>query len=179
MGGSLAARTINAAALALAPWLAEVGWRVIHLAGQEEAAQAREVYQQAGVQAEVMGFCHDMPRVYAEADIVLGRAGASSCAELALAGLGSVLVPLPIAAEDHQTVNAQALAQRGAAVVVPQDSDDGSLSERLQKNFSYLAADPKRIHTMGAAALGLARPQAAAAAWQLIDTLIGRPGGKP
>ena len=64
----------------------------------------------------VLGFCRDMPRVYAEADVVLGRAGASSCAELALAGLAGMLVPLPTAAEDHQTVNAESLAQRGAAI---------------------------------------------------------------
>ena len=83
-------------------------------------------------------------------------------------------MPLPIAAEDHQTVNAQALARRGAAVVVPQVSEEGELSARLQEIFAQLAADRQRVEAMGACALGLARPQAAAAAWQLIEALIPR-----
>ena len=135
------------------------------MAGEQSAAQAREHWQQSGVDAEVVGFCHDMPRVYAAADVVVCRAGASSCAELALAGLGSILIPLPSAAEDHQTVNAQALVQRGAACLVPEPASATELAEALRHCWPNL----RRSH-------GVCRRWASRLVLWLSRTLLVRPG---
>ena len=177
MGGSLSAAMVNEAAYALGDEIADKlpkdSWRVIHLAGKDAVVEAERRWQQAGIDAEVFDFCHDMPRVYAEADVVLGRAGASSCAELALAGLASVLVPLPSAADDHQTVNAEALAQRGAAVLVPQPATADQLAMNLLPVFTDFTEHPTRLRAMGVRARALAKPHAAGAAWRLVAAVAG------
>src|SRR5947209_19493170 len=99
-----------------------------------------------------------MPLASAAADILVGRAGSSTIFEAAAAGLPSILVPSPNVTADHQTANAQAFANAGAAVLVP----DAELNpERLEREIDALVHDPERLETMGKAALGLARPDAA------------------
>ena len=95
--------------------------RIVHLAGTRNEDEVRALWdasglRAAGVEIEVVGFEHDMARRYAEADACISRAGASSCFELALAGLPAILVPLPGLARDHQTRNADMMVLRGAAV---------------------------------------------------------------
>jgi len=121
IGGSLGAQILNETvpqALALLPQ----GERpeVTHQAGEKNIAALRAGYAGAGVRAELVAFIDDMAARYADADVVLCRAGALTVAELACAGVASILVPLPHAVDDHQTGNAKFLSKRGAAILLPQ-----------------------------------------------------------
>ena len=121
VGGSLGARVLNQAvpsALALIP--AERRPRVLHQCGAGNVESVRRAYAEAGVDAEVVPFIDDMARRYAEADVVVCRAGAITVTELAVAGVASVLVPLVVSTTQHQRTNAEFLAARGAAMYLPQ-----------------------------------------------------------
>jgi UDP-N-acetylglucosamine--N-acetylmuramyl-(pentapeptide) pyrophosphoryl-undecaprenol N-acetylglucosamine transferase len=121
IGGSLGAQALNSTvpqALALLPPAQRP--RVTHQSGTRHLAEVEQNYRQAGVEATLLPFIDDMAAQYAEADLVICRAGASTIAELAAAGIASVLVPFPHAVDDHQTHNARFLSERGAAVLLPQ-----------------------------------------------------------
>jgi UDP-N-acetylglucosamine--N-acetylmuramyl-(pentapeptide) pyrophosphoryl-undecaprenol N-acetylglucosamine transferase len=121
VGGSLGAQVLNETvpqSLALIPEAQRPA--VMHQSGARHLERLRASYSAAGVTAETAAFIDDMAARYAEADLVICRAGALTVAELAAAGLGSILVPLPHAVDDHQTHNARFLAGAGAAVLVPQ-----------------------------------------------------------
>lgn len=121
LGGSQGARALNALvpqALALLPENARP--QVTHQVGERWLEEARAAYAQAGVDAQVLAFIDDMPRVYAQADWLIARSGALTVAEVATVGIGALFVPFPHAVDDHQTANAQTLADAGAAVVVRQ-----------------------------------------------------------
>lgn len=111
----------------------------------------------------------------AGADLAVCRAGATTLAELAAAGRPAVLVPYPSAADDHQRLNAEAVEDAGAAVVVLDRDLDGS---RLAATVAALAADPARRRAMGEAARKLARPDAAERIADVADALLegGAPG---
>jgi len=95
---------------------------VTHQAGAQHVESLRQAYSAAGLQAKTPAFIEDMAAAYAEADLVVCRAGATTVAEIAVAGVASILVPFPHAVDDHQTVNARFLADAGAAVLAPQAS---------------------------------------------------------
>ena len=121
LGGSQGARALNTLlpqALALLP--ADRRPVVTHQVGERWLDEARSAYAQAGVAAEVLPFIDDMPRVYAQADWLIARSGALTVAEVATVGIGALFVPFPHAVDDHQTANAQALVDAGAAQVVQQ-----------------------------------------------------------
>ena len=121
LGGSLGAQTLNETvpkALALLP--EEMRPDVTHQSGLKHLDALRLGYDAAGVRAETVAFIDDMAMRYGEADIVVCRAGALSVAELACAGVASILVPFPHAVDDHQTKNAEFLRARGAAILLPQ-----------------------------------------------------------
>jgi len=108
------------AALAKALALLEPRPAVVHQSGEKNYAALRAAYSAAGVQGELVPFIDDMARRYAEADLVICRAGAMTVAELSAGGVASVLVPYPHAVDDHQTANARFLAAQGAALLLPQ-----------------------------------------------------------
>jgi UDP-N-acetylglucosamine--N-acetylmuramyl-(pentapeptide) pyrophosphoryl-undecaprenol N-acetylglucosamine transferase len=110
-----------------------------------------------------------MPELYAATSIAVCRAGATTVAELAAAGVPSILVPLPGAPGDHQTRNAQALVDVGAAVLVPDAECTGA---RLAAVLEPLLADPARLETMAAAARTLARPHAAEDLAGLVEAAV-------
>ena len=121
VGGSLGAQALNEAvprALALLP--EEARPEVTHQAGAKHIETLRAAYAAAGVRAETLAFIDDMARRYAEADVVVCRAGALTVAELACAGVASILVPFPHAVDDHQTANTKFLSARDAAILLPQ-----------------------------------------------------------
>ncbi len=121
LGGSLGAQALNETvpqALALLPEAARP--EVTHQAGEKSIEALRAGYAAAGVSAEALAFIDDMARRYGEADVVICRAGALTVAELACAGVASILVPFPHAVDDHQTVNAKYLSACGAAILLPQ-----------------------------------------------------------
>lgn len=125
IGGSLGAQVLNEMvpkALALMPQ----GRRpaVTHQAGEKHIATLEQNYHASGIAATTLAFIRDMASAYAEADLVICRAGALTVAELSAAGVASVLVPFPHAVDDHQTTNARFLSDQGAAVLIPQSEFD-------------------------------------------------------
>jgi UDP-N-acetylglucosamine--N-acetylmuramyl-(pentapeptide) pyrophosphoryl-undecaprenol N-acetylglucosamine transferase len=157
VGGSLGAKALNEAlpqALALLPEDARP--RVLHQTGKQHFDAVRQLYKRAGVQADIRPFLDDMAGCYAEADLVICRAGALTIAELAAAGVASILVPFPFAVDDHQTHNARFLSERGAAVLQPQT---GLSAEGLAQQLRDLTRD--KLSAMAQQARALAKPEAA------------------
>jgi UDP-N-acetylglucosamine--N-acetylmuramyl-(pentapeptide) pyrophosphoryl-undecaprenol N-acetylglucosamine transferase len=159
-GGSQGAHAINAALFRCLPVLQREapGIHIIHQTGERDYNDALAAYERLGESAEVFKFIEDMPAAFAKADLVVCRSGASTVAEIAAAGKPAVFVPFPRAADDHQRVNAEALAKHGAAVVVEESKLEGVW---LAETISALLQDPQRLGTMGQAARGLAHPNAA------------------
>jgi len=179
-GGSLGARRINEGAAGLYDlWRDRGDVAVRHVsgpAGFETATAALAGLRREGDRLEwtLRRYEDDMPGLYAETSIAVCRAGATTVAELAAAGVPSVLVPLPGAPGDHQTRNAEALVAAGAAILVP---DAECTGERLAAELEPLLADPARLEAMGAAARTLARPNAADDLAELVES-TARSGGR-
>lgn len=171
-GGSLGALNLNRAALAAAKtWRDRSDLAVHHVIGARdwdllEAERAEASAAGAGLQYRAVRYEHEMPDVFNAADLVVSRAGASTTAELAVVGVASILVPLPGAPGDHQTRNADALVQAGAAERVTDADFDGDL---LVTTVDRLLADPARLPAMSAAATQVARPDAADHVAQLLE----------
>jgi UDP-N-acetylglucosamine--N-acetylmuramyl-(pentapeptide) pyrophosphoryl-undecaprenol N-acetylglucosamine transferase len=156
VGGSLGAQALNDTVPQALALLAEVERpQVTHQSGTRQIDALRAAYAKAGVAAELADFIDDMAARYAAADLVICRAGALTIAELAAAGVASVLVPLPHAVDDHQTGNARFLAAAGAAILVPQKE---LTPEKLAGLLRELTRD--RLAAMAEKARGLARPEA-------------------
>lgn len=159
LGGSLGARTLNERlpeALAQLPDSTRpVVW---HQCGKRGESEAREAYAAQAVQARIEPFIDDMAAAYAWADLVVCRAGALTVAELCAAGLGAVLVPFPYAVDDHQTRNAEAMTDVGAARIV-QERD--MQADTLATHLRELLADRARLLAMAEGARTLAKPEAA------------------
>lgn len=159
LGGSQGARALNAAVpKALATLRAQQAIEVRHQCGEKLREDAERAYAEAGIAASVEPFIADMAAAYSWADLVVCRAGALTLAELCAVGAGSVLVPFPLAVDDHQTKNAQYLVERGAAYLLPQGGDD--LAQRLGANIEILSERGVLLQ-LAQAARALARPDAA------------------
>lgn len=175
IGGSLGAHSLNETVPPALARLKESGIpiRVIHQTGSKELERVREAYQTSGIQAEVADFFADMERKYAQADLVICRAGALTLAELALVGRPAVLVPYPHAAHDHQQFNAQVFVEKGAALMVMDQALNG---EELATMLTVLYKDPDRRRQMAMAAAGLGRSRAAV---QIVDACLQIMGFSP
>jgi len=174
-GGSRGAHSINRAVVAALPRLAAMTPppRIVHQTGSDDLDTVSEAFRkQSGIDAwEVHAFLEDMPRRLAEADLVVGRAGATTLAELAAAGRAAILIPFPHAADDHQRLNAEEVERAGAAsVLLDRDLDGASLAARIGE----IARDAERRRRMGRAARLLARPDAASRIADDADALIER-----
>jgi len=166
LGGSQGARALNERLpRALARLPAGTRPEVRHQCGPRHLETARAAYAQAGVAAEVEPFIDDMAAAYAWADLVVGRAGAMSVAELAAAGVGALLVPFPHAVDDHQTRNARWLVEAGAAVVVQEHELD---EVRLARELADVLGDRAALVERARRARALARPDAARAVAQAV-----------
>lgn len=164
-GGSQGARALNEAVVAAWPALAgRPGLRLLHVTGTQQAEPVARLYQQSGITTAgdgnimVRDYLYDMPSALAAADLVVARAGAMTLAELTGRGLPSILVPLPHATHGHQEENARALAEAGAAVVLPDRRLGG---QTLAETVLSLIDDSDRRARMAAAARRLGRPDAA------------------
>ena len=159
LGGSLGARALNnAVPQALAQLAPEQRPDVLHQCGARGIDEAREAYEKAGVEGQVVPFIEDMAGTYAWADLAICRAGALTLAELTAAGLGAVLVPFPHAVDDHQTRNAEALVAAGAAELIQErDLDVQALAQRIET----LLENRDKLVAMAQAARTLAKPDAA------------------
>jgi UDP-N-acetylglucosamine--N-acetylmuramyl-(pentapeptide) pyrophosphoryl-undecaprenol N-acetylglucosamine transferase len=137
---------------------------------QESLEGARAVYAEAGIEAEVAPFFRDMADRLGQAHLMIGRAGASTVCELAVAGLPAVLVPLKIAADDHQTLNARLLTDAGAAEAIPEDD---FTPERLTAVLARWLADPEDLARRAAAARAAAKPDAADRLADVVERVAG------
>jgi len=160
LGGSQGAlvlnKTVPAAVRALSNIAAIDIW---HQSGPSTYEAAQQAYADAEVEARVEPFIEDMKSAYEWADIVVCRAGALTIAELAAAGVGSLLVPYPSAVDDHQTKNGQVMVDAGAAILIPQaDLTSQSLAAELRP----LLEDRNRVVAMAVAAKTQAKPHATA-----------------
>lgn len=159
LGGSQGALALNRLvpqALALLP--AANRPEVVHQAGGRMLDEAAAAYREAGVEARLEPFIDDMAAAYAAADLVVCRAGALTVAELAAAGVASLLVPFPFAVDDHQSANGRFLERAGAARVLVQAT---LTPESLAAELAALLPDRERLLAMALAARALARPDAA------------------
>lgn len=167
MGGSQGARRLNQLAAEAAVKL-PAQTQVLHIAGAmdfervSETVQNREGYK-------ILGFCDQMPSAYAAADIIIARSGASSLTEISLAGLPSILVPFPYAADDHQTKNAEVFSSAGAAHLVQERDLD---AEKLASLASGILLDLPTRERMAQAAHALAIPDAADRVCAAIEATV-------
>jgi UDP-N-acetylglucosamine--N-acetylmuramyl-(pentapeptide) pyrophosphoryl-undecaprenol N-acetylglucosamine transferase len=159
-GGSLGAARLNGVLPhALARLAGRVEIDVRHQSGERWTESTRRAYREAGVAARVTPYIEDMAEGYGWADLVICRAGALTVSELAAAGLGAILVPLPVAVDDHQTHNARFLVNEGAALLI---SDRDLTAERLADELLQLCAGRGRLIAMAERARLLARTTATA-----------------
>ena len=161
VGGSQGAHAINQAVmdgLHLLPDRDRV--RFFHQTGSADEARVQAAYAAAGVTNITKAFFHDMARHYREADLVICRAGATTVAEVTAMGKGILFIPFPHAADDHQRLNAGALADQGAAEVILESELDGA---RLAQRIHYYRNHPEALREMGQKAAAMGRPDAAAA----------------
>ena len=174
LGGSQGAHTLNVALTAAAGALAATtcGIRVIHQTGEHDRDRVRGAYRQAGLDARVEAFFETLHEEMRAADVVVCRAGATTLAEVAAAGLPAVIVPLPTAANDHQRRNAAAFSAAGAAEVI----EEVDLERLLMPCLVSLAGDRGRRAAMSAAAAGLAKPDAADRILRRAEQLMGYGG---
>ncbi len=171
LGGSLGARIFAdavPAAIATLPETLRARLRITQQCRPEDLPRVGQAYAALGLSPELSPFFTDIPTRLAAASLVIARAGASTVAELAVAGRPAILVPLPGAIDDHQAANARALADAGAAWIVPQSSI-ATLGPRL----AALLADPAALENAGRTALSLAKPDAAA---RLADLVLAQAG---
>jgi len=158
IGGSLGARTINEAVIKGLPVMGD-GLRVVWQTGKVYYEKCKAAWEAAGSpkNIECLDFLSDMPDRYANADLVISRAGASSISEICLLGKPAILVPSPNVAEDHQTHNALALVNKDAAVLV-RDSD---AAEQLIPTALKLIQDDARLQTLHTNVLKMAQKDSA------------------
>ncbi len=167
-GGSQGSRTLNEAARGSWQYFREAGIpvRFIHQTGSASHEGLAKKFAESGMEGQVLPFIDDMPAAFAQADLVVCRAGAGTVAELAAAGKPSILVPLPHAADHHQLRNAEAFEKAGAAVLVlDKDMDGGRLFEEVGK----LRARPDLLKRMGERARAFAHPDAARRAADVLE----------
>ena len=160
MGGSQGAHSLNLAALAALPLLADFKDRLsfLHITGEQDREEVAAGYAQGGFAAEVAAFTPEVPAWMAQAHLVICRAGASTLAELTALGRGALLVPFPFAANNHQEFNARFLAERGAAeLILNKDFTGEVLADKIRKLISH----PEVLAAMETASRSLAKPDAA------------------
>jgi UDP-N-acetylglucosamine--N-acetylmuramyl-(pentapeptide) pyrophosphoryl-undecaprenol N-acetylglucosamine transferase len=174
MGGSQGAEFFNHLVPEACGLLAAQGleFHVSHAAGKApgriEAVQQR--YAEAGVEAEVIGFCQDMPAFYAKGDLMIARAGAMSVSEAAMIGMPTVFVPLLHAADNHQWFNARALADHGAALIANQAT---TTAQSLADMLAPMIADAARLASMSRDARNQAPVDAEARQLAVLQPFLG------
>ncbi len=169
LGGSQGARAINDAIVEALPALKAQGVHVRHQTGPVQYKKIREIYSRVYPEACVEPFIKDMAAAYEDADLVLARAGATTTAELTVAGKPSVLIPFPYATHNHQFGNARQLEEAGAAMIVLQSC----LSEvSLANMVGDLLSMPEKLEEMSAAASRMGRPDAARVVVDQLEELL-------
>jgi len=167
-GGSQGAAAINKTVVAMLPLLHKIKERVriVHQTGERDLDGVRQAYAEHRIEAEVSPFIVDMVSVYTASDLIICRAGATSLAEITAAGKASILIPFPWAADDHQTMNARAMVDAGAAAMM-QESD--LTPEKLFTLTESLLSDDRKLRDMEVQSKKLGRLDAAA---RMVDACM-------
>lgn len=176
-GGSQGARVMSdvvPGAIQKLPDVLRARLRVVQQCRPEDLERVRQVYETAGVEAELSDFFDDMPMRIADAQLVIGRAGASSVSELSVIGRPSILVPLPHSLDQDQKANAEVLSEVGAALMMEQGAFTPDL---LAKDLEDLFGAPQRLAGMAAAALSQGKPDAVNRLADLVERVAA--GGTP
>jgi UDP-N-acetylglucosamine--N-acetylmuramyl-(pentapeptide) pyrophosphoryl-undecaprenol N-acetylglucosamine transferase len=174
-GGSQGAMAINKSVIEMLPDLQKMKTkiRILHQTGMKDLESVREAYGRYGIQAEVTPFIVDMAGAYIQADLIICRAGATSLAEITAAGKAPVLIPFPFAANDHQTKNAQAMAEAGAAIMIGEKELNG---KKLFAVVEDLLSDEKKLRLMEENSARLGNVNAAATIVDVCLKLIRNKG---
>jgi UDP-N-acetylglucosamine--N-acetylmuramyl-(pentapeptide) pyrophosphoryl-undecaprenol N-acetylglucosamine transferase len=168
LGGSQGAHRVNELLSAAVPQIArELGeLEVVHQTGAADRDAVSAAYRASAVESRVDAFIEQMGNAYCRADLMIGRSGATTLAELAVAGLPALFVPYPFAADGHQAANARALVEAGAAL----EFDQTTLTpETLVREVTELLRAPERLRAMSDAMRDWGKPRAAAA---VVDLLL-------
>ena len=161
-GGSQGAQALNEVMVAMTSHIEKYvdRIRIIHQVGKVDVVEkTADIYKRAQLEAEVFPFSNRIADLYCEADLAIARAGAGTVAELAVAGIPAVFVPLPHAVDDHQRVNAEQVAGSGGAIVIDQEVLTG---EALAKIVIDFLENPEKLKRMRDALASVAKPDAAA-----------------
>ena len=174
LGGSQGARAINSGIAAALGGLTNLPGRlrIIHQTGGTDCPSILQRYESLGLTADVRPFLDDMPELLGQADLVVSRAGGTTLAELACAGVPAVLIPAPRSIRDHQRRNAVAFAESGAAVVVEEGMHPEETGKRLAPQILTLLTDDNRRSRLASQMRALARPDAAAAVLTELDSIV-------
>jgi UDP-N-acetylglucosamine--N-acetylmuramyl-(pentapeptide) pyrophosphoryl-undecaprenol N-acetylglucosamine transferase len=159
-GGSQGATILSSvvpAGLGLLPEKLRSRLKIVQQCRSEDIEAARATYQQLGLDPELTTYLEDLPSVLAASHLVVARAGASTIAELTVAGRPAILVPLPSAMDDHQTANAHEMAAKGGAHAIPQSQ---FTPERLASEIVSLAGDPEALIAAATHAKSCGHPKA-------------------
>lgn len=163
LGGSQGALAVNRAMTSILPGMREAlqSWEIVHQTGLQDCERVRRIYEESGLRARVAPFLEDMPDIYSRASLAVSRAGATSLAEMACAGVPAILIPYPGSVRDHQSVNARWYVDRGAAMMVEQSGAEEEWGQSVVKVLQLLLEDQWKRQTMRQAMLSSARPDAA------------------
>ena len=177
-GGSQGAHSLNMRVIEALPHLADLKERirVTHQTGARDRDYVEKGYAAVHFEPDVRDFITDMSAAYAETDLVVCRAGATTLAELTVCKKPSILVPFPAAADNHQVVNARSLVEAGAAVMIEERDLTGEL---LAAEVRRLLLDPDLRRRMGRAAGLLGSPQASGEIAQVLTEMVKRRWGSP
>jgi UDP-N-acetylglucosamine--N-acetylmuramyl-(pentapeptide) pyrophosphoryl-undecaprenol N-acetylglucosamine transferase len=177
-GGSQGAHALNMRVIEALPHLADLRGtlRITHQTGARDREYVEKGYRAVGFEPDVREFITDMSSAYAEADLVVCRAGATTLAELTVCRKPAILVPFPAAADNHQVQNAKSLVDAGAAVMIEERDLTGEL---LAAEIRAILASPERRERMARAAGRLGSPQAAREIADVCTELVRRRWGSP
>jgi UDP-N-acetylglucosamine--N-acetylmuramyl-(pentapeptide) pyrophosphoryl-undecaprenol N-acetylglucosamine transferase len=144
--------------------------QVVHQCRPDDIERVRGQYAELGIPAELMTYIEDMPEKLADAHLIIGRAGASTIAELTTAGRPAILIPFPSATDDHQTANAREMTKAGGARTIQQGNFTPTV---LARQIEAMAADPIALNNAAARALSVGRPHAARDLADLVERVAG------
>lgn len=171
LGGSQGARSLNGAMPEVLAKCLVVpsGWQVVHQCGRGDTAAIRRAYRAAGVRARVEPFLENVQQWLESADLVVARAGATTLAEMACAGSTGIVVPYPLATDNHQRANAMWYVRRGAARIVEETSGRDALIEGLVREVGVLLGSREDRRRLGEAMRNISQPDAAAAVASVLS----------
>jgi len=159
LGGSQGAHSINMAVVDALKYLKDpVKYRFVHQTGAQDVDHVQKAYSESNIEYVVAPFFEDMATRYQNADLVICRSGATTVAELTVAGSAVIFIPFPFATDNHQVVNTRALVEDGAAEMILEEELSGSfLSDKIQ----YYAGHPDILEARKARMRQFGKPDAA------------------